>query len=271
MRIIKPRKELRQFVRYYWILKSDTPFNVPTFPIGCTQWIFHKKSPLYIPELDTSQHEFSISGQVNFPAHLKSYGNLEMIVIVFHPHTIGKFLNISSASFYNLEISGYDLGNKELTDLANKVLGVEDHDECIRKIECWLMSHINPDININRIQRVLDSLMINPGLNINNLSEIACLSKRQFERVFHETVGMNPKEYSRVVRFQKALRLMQDGDDNFIGIASDCGYSDQSHFIREFKLFSGIPPYYFLNTVTPYSDLYTTPENMEECRFSSIV
>ena len=61
MKIIKPREELREYVRYYWVLESDMPFNVLTCPIGCPQLIFHRKTPLFIPELDRSQDIFTIS------------------------------------------------------------------------------------------------------------------------------------------------------------------------------------------------------------------
>ena len=86
MKIYQPTEELRPYVRYFWVLESDKPFSVLTFPIGCPMIIFHKKTPLYIPELDKSQSQFTISGQVNFPAHIQSDGRLEMIVAVFFPH-----------------------------------------------------------------------------------------------------------------------------------------------------------------------------------------
>ena len=83
MKIYQPREELRHYVRYYWVLKGDEPFSILTFPIGCPQIIFHKKTPLYIPELDTYQSQFTISGQVIFPAQSQSEGRLEIIVAVF--------------------------------------------------------------------------------------------------------------------------------------------------------------------------------------------
>ena len=92
MKIFRPIDKLCAYVRYYWVLESYESFNTLTFPIGCPQMIFHRRSPLYIPELDKSQSTFTISGQVNFPAHIQSQGDLEMIVAVFYPHTIGMFL-----------------------------------------------------------------------------------------------------------------------------------------------------------------------------------
>ena len=259
MKIYKPSEDLLPFVRYYWVLESNASFSVLTFPIGCPQIIFHKKSPLYIPELDISQSRFTISGQVNFPAHIQSDGRLDMIVAVFYPHTIGMFIDSPPSSFYNMEISGYDIENSRLNEVAQAVFDSEDHNECIAILEKYLLSKIKPDLNISRIGESIKAMFHLPSMKVRSLADIACLSNRQYERIFSETVGMNPKEYSRVVRFQKALWLMQNGEVNYAGIASACGFSDQSHFIRNFKSMSGYTPRAFSQHCRPYSDLFTNP------------
>lgn len=70
---------------------------------------------------------------------------------------------------------------------------------------------------------------------------------------------MNPKEYGRIARFQRALRMMQLGASDYADIAYANGYSDQSHFIREFRHFSGMTPKRLVEYQLPYSDLYTNP------------
>lgn len=259
MKIYQPREDLRPYVRYYWVLNSDEPFSVPTFPIGCPQIIFHKKSPLYLPELGTCQSQFTISGQVNFPAHIQSDGGLEMIVAVFYPHTVGMFIDTPPSTFYNLEISGYDIENRQLNEIAQRIFDCEDDKECIEILEKFLMSKIGVSLNINRIGESVSTLLRAPVTSVNILADNACLSKRQFERVFRETVGMNPKEYAGIVQFQKALWLMQNGESNYAGIAAECGYSDQSHFIRNFKKLSGYTPQAIIKHCAPYSDLFTNP------------
>ena len=259
MRIFQPRMELRLYVRYYWIAKCDLPFRVLTFPIGCPQMIFHRCAPLYIPELSSRQNKFTISGQVNFPAHIVSDGNIEMIVAVFYPHTIGMFIDTAPSAFYNQEISGYDVENKPLTQLAHRIFGCPDSESAILLIERWLMTKINPSLNLRRIESTLQILFRHPSVPVASLAEYACLSRKQYERVFNEQVGMNPKEYCRVVRFQKSLRMMQLGSHRYAAIAAECEYADQSHFIREFKVFSGHTPKTLLKHCIPYSDLFTDP------------
>lgn len=259
MKIYKPREELRPYVRYYWILESDEPFSVLTFPIGCPQIIFHHKSSLYIPETGQLQSRLTISGQVNFPAHILSDGNLEMIVAVFYPHTIGMFIDTPPSEFYNQEINGYDIENRRLNETAARIFDSLSGDNAITILEQWLLSKIHPTLNLRRIDSSLELLLNNPSVSVNALADDACLSRKQYERVFREQVGMNPKEYTRVVRFQKALWMLQGGSRNYAGIAAGCGYADQSHLIREFKLMSGHTPKSLPDYCAPYSDLFTNP------------
>lgn len=262
MRIIQPTEELRPYVRYYWMLKSDEPFSVLTFPIGCPQIIFHRKTPLHIPELSSSQDPFTISGQVDFPTHISSDGNLDMIVAVFYPHTVGIFIDTPPSEFRNSEISGFDIGNKNLNVLARQILDCGDTDRCIALTESWLLSKLHQFRNqtdLKRIGAAVGTLLATPSVSVTELAGKACLSPKQFGRIFSNYVGMMPKEYSRIVRFQKSLWLLQNHHRDYAGIAYECGYSDQSHFIRDFRHFCGLTPRELTEYQTPYSDLYSTP------------
>ena len=77
----KPCKVLQPYIRYYWAFRSHRPMSVLTVPVGCPQIIFHKRTPLYIPELDVEQARLTVSGQVDFPARLCTDGDTEMIVV----------------------------------------------------------------------------------------------------------------------------------------------------------------------------------------------
>lgn len=69
------------------------------------------------------------------------------------------------------------------------------------------------------------------------------LSPTRFIQVFSEEIGLTPKLYCRVLRFQEALRLsVQRGATNWADIALSCGYYDQSHFINDFQELAGISP-----------------------------
>lgn len=75
-------------------------------------------------------------------------------------------------------------------------------------------------------------------------------SHRQFIRLLSQCVGLPPKQYSRVQRFQRALTLLHRGGAtgtfSLVNVAQDAGYSDQPHFNREFRQFSGLTPEQYL-------------------------
>lgn len=59
---------------------------------------------------------------------------------------------------------------------------------------------------------------------------------------FKIEVGVTPKRYCRIRRFQRALALSSRGDADWIRVAMDCGYFDQAHFIHDFRSFAGLTP-----------------------------
>jgi AraC-like DNA-binding protein len=72
------------------------------------------------------------------------------------------------------------------------------------------------------------------------------LSERRFIELFREQVGLTPKLYCRLTRFQHALRRLERGEIKLARLALDCGYHDQAHFNHDFRTFSGASPSAFL-------------------------
>jgi AraC-like DNA-binding protein len=67
-------------------------------------------------------------------------------------------------------------------------------------------------------------------------------SHRTFISLFHQAVGLTPKLYCRVLRFQRVLGQLSAGSPAWLDVALTAGYSDQAHFNREFREFSGVTP-----------------------------
>jgi len=71
---------------------------------------------------------------------------------------------------------------------------------------------------------------------------LAELPTKRLIRLFRAEVGLSPKEYARVRRLQAALRQLGAGATGGAHIAAHIGYFDQSHFVREFRSFTGMTP-----------------------------
>lgn len=257
----RPCPRLQPYIRYFWILKTDAAHEVLTFPIGCPQLIFHRGATFYIPELESSQYRFTISGQVNFPARIRSSGYTETIAAVLKPHALAAAFDIPVSSFYNQEIDGYALEDKSLNTLADRILNDDSSDNAVAMIEQWLLDRVSGHdlYRFNRLDTPLKHLFSTRSASVEEMSRYACLSRKQFERTFFDAVGMMPKEYSCIVRFQRSLWLMQNGRLDFADVSHSCGYSDQSHFIRECRKFSSLTPAELLKTQPIYSDLFSSP------------
>jgi AraC-like DNA-binding protein len=92
----------------------------------------------------------------------------------------------------------------------------------------------------------------------------AGVSARHFIDRFTAQVGLTPKRFCRVRRFQRAIALAHHGTcEDWATIAADCGFADQSHMVHEFKDFAGLPPSAYLTRRTAHRNHVTfTPADM---------
>ena len=233
-KIIKPIHILTPYVRYYWILEdgADVSVSERTLPTGCIQLVFHRGKRLLLVGKKESQPQAFICGQcLNF-SDVMSAGKIEMITVVFQPYAARAILQLPLKFFYGELIAVDAIADLELSILSRKV--------------------------IKRISAVLHQINEQAKTNISELSETACLSSKQFNRIFLDYVGATPKEFLRIVRMQRALfKVQQNPSISFAQLAYECGFSDQSHMIKEFKLFSGYTPTEYLSLCAPYSDYFS--------------
>ena len=86
------------------------------------------------------------------------------------------------------------------------------------------------------------------NITVKDISDREVISERQIRRIFNNWIGINPKTFCKIVRFQNTIntkRLPQE--INWINLALESGYYDQTHFINEFKELSGITPEKFFS------------------------
>jgi AraC-like DNA-binding protein len=90
------------------------------------------------------------------------------------------------------------------------------------------------------IARVLEVLPSLPSVNA--AVRLSGLSHRQFIVHFRQAVGLAPKAWLRVQRFQHALRRLHAAAEPLAAVAAEAGYADQAHFSREFQALAGVTP-----------------------------
>lgn len=83
-------------------------------------------------------------------------------------------------------------------------------------------------------------------LSLQDISDVACLSRFHFSRVFREDIGVSPMQYVRWRRLVEAERLLAAGKEPLVKVATDLGYFDHSHFSRSFRAATGLRPTQFM-------------------------
>ncbi len=260
--IIQPSALLAPYVKHYWFLTANTTSQAceRVIPNGLIGLMFHRGERLFSSSDNQWQPRAFISGQGTGYTDLLYSGNIDLICIVFQPVGAKAFFNIPLIELSEQNVAVDDLNDQQLTELRKRLFDVVDIKTCVFLIEqflfkrlCSLAAH-----NLKRINAALQAIYGGQH-NMDVLAQTACLSYKQFKRVFAEYVGANPKDYLRVVRFQKALYILQtQPETSFTHLAYECGYYDQPHLIKEFKAFSGYTPTEYLAICAPYSDYFSS-------------
>lgn len=96
------------------------------------------------------------------------------------------------------------------------------------------------------------------SVRIHELAEDLHYSERHIARIFQDSMGITPKTFARIVRFQNVVNsILSDPQYTLCEYMSELGYSDQAHFQREFKQYSGITPKRFLAYAQEQADFFT--------------
>lgn len=261
-RIIQPSSVLKPYIRYYWILQDDSADTVSerTLPTGCIQMVFHKGKQLLSVREKELQPQHFICGQATGFTDIRSTGNIEMIVVVFQPYAPKVFFETPIHLFRGENVAIEDVEDRELAVLSRKIRDTENNEVCIQLIEQFLYHRLSalPEYTMRRLSSALSEINHRPQVDLSLLADTACLSTKQFSRIFVEYVGTSPKDFIRIVRVQRALFTMQRNPQmSFAQVAYSCGFSDQSHMIKEFKLFSGYTPQEYLAVCDPFSDYFS--------------
>lgn len=224
-KLIKPDKSLSDFVESFWLLynPSDEDKEIVILPDGRIELTFSQSatSPFYITRsgLETHPEQATLAAKtLTFAISFK----LLAMEYIFH-NTVSSLLN-------DAEYLPADFWNFSANDLQDFNLFCKN---ATQKIQSLLPKEID-----NRKRKLFDLIYSSKGsLSVNELSERVNWSNRQMNRYFHQQCGVSLKAYCTILRFRASLEHIAQGK-----FSPELNFSDQSHFIREVKKFSGVSP-----------------------------
>lgn len=158
-------------------------------------------------------------------------------------------------------IDATNIWNSEISLLHEEMLHKKTNLEKIAVLECFLINKRKQhckDERIALLKHSLHQMEYNNIFSVTHLRENNFISKKTFERYFLNYIGVSPKQYANICRFNN-VRNYLDGlakEADWNGISLDFGYYDQSHLIREFKRYAGKTPseYFYLSASNLFSE-----------------
>lgn len=180
--------------------------------------------------------------------HRQSPLGEHILCVVFTPIGVHYLRHNNSKTNYNnkLTFEIIDLG-KQFDHLSEKLQVTTDLTEAIRLVECYLLiyfSQLNVPLSNTDMTPVVDYILGQNGvIKITDLEEQFHLSSRWLEKQFLEQVGMSPKDFARVTRFNALIAEVKSTPSvSWSDMIDKFGYYDQSHLIRDFHYFTGQSP-----------------------------
>jgi AraC-like DNA-binding protein len=171
----------------------------------------------------------------------------EAVGVYFRAGMVSQFIRISGADMQNRVADADSLWGAQALSLAEDLSERGREGARIDRLETALLKQAArmriPGTNID-IPGMAAWIIRRAGqVAVERLAEQAGVSRQHLTRVFRQSVGVTPKMYCRLARFQSALAYATPhGDLDWAQVAAHMGYTDQSHMIAEFRQFSSLTP-----------------------------
>jgi len=271
-----PHSSLQDYVKCFWLLEreydSTDPYETVT-PDAFIEMIFNFGTPYVLETPGLADREMPtafIVGLLKKPLLFRSAGTVRIVSIRFHAWGLTPFMNLSGRSDGNLE-SRLDYEWQEVATRMRPRVIEFDYESAIALAEDFLITRLlSARFDLKEIQTAARMLQQRKGqFRISELAEQMNMSPRQLERNFQSIVGVSPKALARSIRFEQIRkRLMFKPDSNLTDLAYEFGYSDQAHFIRDFREFTDKTPSEFAAEMRALQTVFEDRENVVFLQFA---
>lgn len=268
--MFSPSGELKPYIQCYWSIYIEDELSQPVTNklisdggMGVVLNFGHSFSIRIEDNIHTTTSGCFVIGPTEKATFLKLSKKINAIGIRFQPGGAYPFFQERISSFVDkiIPMLANDLwrGTKKLyssfklTKTINDKISLLD-DFFLTKLQ---ESAVVPSLWISKVV----GTMRNHSGSIKNdeLAKQFNMTKRHFERRFKKEVGLSPKQFSRIVRIEKARSLIRSLNFNSLtDIGYECDYYDQAHFIREFKEFVKETPKQYFQGKKQMSLLYNS-------------
>ena len=249
-----PPEALRPYVNTIMVMESEEREGKTTIPLyadGYPGIMFQQaKSGFRFLPRGKKLSELFLYGQTVDPAAMEVEGPFDYIVFQLYPFASKYLLNVDPRILNDDCFDLLKLEHVHVESFAKQLRTTpvfEERVEIIAKLMLELIEHnqVRPD---DRIQKAISIILENNGQSsIAEVRDQVFVTERTFERQFTTQVGLSPKQFAKIIQFKSSLkRLNEENYNQLLDVGLNSGFSDQSHFIRSFKKYTGQTPSEFI-------------------------
>jgi AraC-like DNA-binding protein len=232
-----PSPDLDPYVEHYWVvewdLRGQAPEQAETLPHPSVHMVFEQDG----------RSRIMGAARAKFSRLLEDKGGV--FAVKFTPGGFYPFVGVPVSRFSDTTASLHDVFGEEGDDLDRAILAENEDISRINVVEDFLRSRRpEQDENVPRVTEIVFAVAKDRGiLTVEDLVDRYSLNKRTLQRLFARYVGVSPKWVIQRYRLHEAAEQLAAGASvSQATIALNLGYSDQAHFVRDFKAIIGVSP-----------------------------
>jgi AraC-like DNA-binding protein len=216
-------------------------------PKGTAEIIFNFSDQMFsFKEREKEKTHFYpcvINGINTTPFHLLKGQQQEFIGIQLHAYALKYLFNIPSCEFTDQVLDGFDVC-ASLQQLAEVLAGTTLFQERVKLILRW----VEKQMKTNHFELERSSIFdlyhspLREDASVGSMANYCNLSERHLRRLCKEHLGLKAEDFLLYRKYLSALQHLHMPDTSLTQVAYESGFYDQSHFIREFKAFTGLTP-----------------------------
>ena len=250
---IIPSPALQEFVRNYKILhlKFDKGFSIPFKyrpPKTEQGLVFYITGSVDLQDVNSTDLQtpsiVSVFSHQTDKKRFKISSEFCMFTVFFHPgvlhRLIGMPMTVIDQSYHDAEL----FFGTEVRRVTEQLAESDGYSSMVPIVENFLLARCKQLRTNSAVDDIAQLLLADPNVfSLDKIAQQACLSTKQFYRKFVERIGLSPKFYSRIARFNHAYQYkVNHPKDYWSSIAQSFGYTDYHHLEKEFKEFTGLTP-----------------------------
>ncbi len=251
MRFLRPARGLEGFVRYYGLevgeLRAVAIHPVHARAVPILGFTFGDKTTVQSLDgkpLKRTDNADLIGMQTHRRLHLHVQGAIDSFYILFQPCGPNRLFGLPMDEFTDRDFEAEAVLGPVIARLHQRLGECRSVEERVSAVDQFLLRRALAVGALDGVTMAANVMSRTGGCErIPALADAAGLSMRQFERRFMQQVGMGPKLFARIARFEAVVDLMaRTQTESWTSAAHRFGYFDQMHMVHEFAAFTGQTP-----------------------------